>query len=242
MGSNDCFIRMNGGIGVCKMALGKRLEMARKQREWTQQQLAVAAGMDPDSGRQAIQIVESRDSSRSKYAGAWAKALRISLIWLTDGDGPMELATGGDDNVRALALKGEALKLPLISWVTAGALCAAEDPYAIGDAEAWLLSPFDAEYGDILLMVRGDSMFIPDGTGYGDGEIIHVKPRLDSHHNDDVIVRTPGGETTFKRLKEAPEGKYLVALNPAWPDRIIRVPEGTVICGVVVGSWRSRHR
>lgn len=172
----------------------------------------------------------------AKIARYW----RCNLAWLVDGTGSMEPPT--ETNVVPFAVKGEPLKLPLVSWVTAGNLCTAEDPYSIGDAEDWLASPFNPEYGDILLRVRGDSMFRPDGTGYADGEIIHVKTRLVGQHNDDVIARTPDGLATFKRLKVAPDGSYLEALNPAWPDRIIRVPEGTLLCGVVVGSWRERRR
>lgn len=58
--------------------------------------------------------------------------------------------------------------------------------------------------------------------------------------NRDVVARTPDGKVTFKRLKEDSEGRYLLALNPAWPDRVIRCPEGTLICGVVIGSFVPR--
>lgn len=78
------------------MALGKRLEEARKARGMTQQQLSDAAGMPPDSGRQTIQIIESRDSNRTQYAAALAKAVGVSLGWLLTGEGQRDLPEAAD--------------------------------------------------------------------------------------------------------------------------------------------------
>lgn len=72
------------------MALGKRLEHARKLRGYTQEHVATAAGLEPGSGRATIQILEARDSSRTKYASQIARALGVSLTWLLTGEGPME--------------------------------------------------------------------------------------------------------------------------------------------------------
>lgn len=79
-----------GGIdrGKC-MALGHRLKQERQAQGLTQDQLAVKAGMDADSGRKTIQVLEARDSERSTYAGALARALGVRLEWLVDGDGPV---------------------------------------------------------------------------------------------------------------------------------------------------------
>lgn len=111
------------------------------------------------------------------------------------------------------------------------------DLYAPGVAEEWLESPWAHSAEAFCLTVRGISMY-PD---YRDGEIIMVEPGLRAEHGDDVIARTPDGEVTFKRLQISEDGQYLLAVNPDFPDRIIRVPEGTVICGVVVGSWIRRR-
>jgi SOS-response transcriptional repressor LexA len=48
------------------------------------------------------------------------------------------------------------------------------------------------------------------------------------------------GNVTFKRLQITPEGTYLLALDPDWPERMIKVPPNTHICGVVIGSWMRR--
>ncbi|MCY1359772.1 Peptidase S24-like protein [compost metagenome] len=76
---------------------------------------------------------------------------------------------------------------------------------------------------------------------YRDGEIIQVEPEITAVHGDDVVARTPEGEVTFKRLQITEDGQYLMAVNPEFPNRIIKVPEGTVICGVVTGSWIKRR-
>lgn len=128
-------------------------------------------------------------------------------------------------------------RLPLISWVQAGALCEAIDIYAPGFAEEWMDSPWPHSGSAFCLQVRGISM-CPD---YRDGEIIQVEPEITAGHGDDVIARTPEGEVTFKRLQITEDGQYLIAVNPDFPNRIIRVPEGTVICGVVTGSWIKRR-
>ena len=88
------------------------------------------------------------------------------------------------------------------------------------------------------LKVVGDSMF-PD---YREGEIILVEPRLSAQHGDDVVVRTPEGKTTFKRLQITPDGTHLLAVNKEYPNRIIEVPDDTHICGVVTASWMNRRR
>lgn len=130
----------------------------------------------------------------------------------------------------------------LISWVTAGDLCEAEDPYPPGQGEE--LIPCPVPHSPSTFALRVDGLSMDDGTpdGYRDGEIIFVDPECQAQHNSDVIARTPEGKTTFKRLQETQEGQFLLALNPDWPARILKVPEGTTICGVVTGSFRQRKR
>ena len=128
--------------------------------------------------------------------------------------------------------------VPLISWVQAGNWADVHDPFQPGDAEDWMPCPVNHGENTFALRVVGDSMDGPGG--YREGEIIYVDPRVAATPNRDVVARTPNGKVTFKRLKEDSDGRYLLALNPAWPDRIIRVPDDTVICGVVIGSFAPR--
>lgn len=128
--------------------------------------------------------------------------------------------------------------VPLISWVQAGEWCETIDIYTPGYAEEMLDCPFPHGENAFCLKVVGLSMH-PD---YQEGEIILVDPAVEAAHGDDVVARTPEHKATFKRLQCTPEATYLLALNEDMPNRIIEMPEGTEICGVVTGSWRSRRR
>lgn len=132
--------------------------------------------------------------------------------------------------------------IPLISLTQAGEYCEAVDPYEPNDAEAWMNSPFDAGENDFLLRIKGDSM--DDGTpdGYPDGCIAHFSPNIQPRHKDDVVVRTPDNQTTFKQLHLTDDGTYLVPRNPIYQNRIIEMPEGTVICAVCIGHWMAKKR
>lgn len=163
-----------------------------------------------------------------------AKAFRLGVGDLLDS-GLIERLTAGSN---ISGTNGAAGRVPLISWVTAGMMCEAIDNFSPGDADDWLESPFPHGKHTYCLKIRGDSMW-PD---YKDGEIIQIDPEVAARHGDDVIARTPDGKASFKRLQEDNDGQYLLALNPDFPDRIIRVPEGTVVCGVCTGSWMDRRR
>lgn len=129
-------------------------------------------------------------------------------------------------------------RVPLISWVRAGQFCEVSDPFHPGDAEEWLPCPVSHGPRTFALRIVGESM-MPE---YRHNEIIYVDPDVSAQHNDDVVVRTPDSKVTFKRLQRTQDGTYLLALNPDIPDRIIRVPDDTLICGVVVFSGIIRKR
>jgi len=129
-------------------------------------------------------------------------------------------------------------QVPVISWVSAGSWCDADDPYQLGDADSWEDCPYDHSERAVCLRVVGDSMH-PE---YREGELILVDPAIEARHGDDVIARTPEGKATFKRLQVTPDGTFLIALNPSYPDRIIKAPADTHICGVVTASWMQRRK
>ena len=76
---------------------------------------------------------------------------------------------------------------------------------------------------------------------YREEEYILVDPSVEPRHNDDVVARTPEGTYTFKRLQITPDGTYLLALNVNHPERKIKIPNDSLICGVVTGSWLKRR-
>jgi SOS-response transcriptional repressor LexA len=127
--------------------------------------------------------------------------------------------------------------VPLIAWVQAGDWCDSPDNNQFGDAEEWMAAPYRHGKRAFCLKVIGDSMS-PD---YRENEIILVDPDVEARHNDDVVIRNGDGNHTFKRLQITPEGTYLLALNPDHPDRKIKIPHGSSVCGVVIGSWMRRR-
>jgi SOS-response transcriptional repressor LexA len=66
-----------------------------------------------------------------------------------------------------------------------------------------------------------------------------VDPDLAAGHGKDVVMRSDErNEVTFKRLVvESERRRYLIPLNPQWPQQMIEIPPDGRIVGVVVGKW-----
>lgn len=165
-----------------------------------------------------------------------AKPLGVDLLSILNlAQSP---STGTYTVERGPQIRGQ---VPLISWEQAGRWCNADEPDPEG-TEAWLPCPVVHGLRSFALRVRGDSMDNGAPDGYRDGELIFVDPDREAKHNDDVIVRTPNGNATFKRLQKTSDGNFLLALNEHYPERIARLPQDAMICGVVIFSGRERRR
>lgn len=158
---------------------------------------------------------------------------------------PDELLPGADPSPRAEPAKPDANvepgpdiqgRVPLISWVQAGAWCEVIDNFAPGDAEEWLLCPISHSERTFVLRVRGESMFNPYGRpSFMDGDLIYVDPERPAEHGSLVVVRLDDErEATFKKLVIDGSRRYLKALNPAWPQPMIEINGNATICGVVI--------
>jgi len=134
-------------------------------------------------------------------------------------------------------------RLPLISFVGAGNWDEVMNPYELNDAEDFIDWPYDHGKRDYLLRNQGLSMFNPKtGDGYPDGCLLHINPDVEAENGDDVFVATPDGEVTFKELIKTNEGYFLQAINPDWPGRIMKIPEGSLIKGVCMSYSVSKRR
>lgn len=127
-------------------------------------------------------------------------------------------------------------RVPLISWVQAGAWSEIIDNLSPGDAEEWLPCPVSHSPNTFVLRVRGESMFNPHGRpSFQDGDLIFVDPERPAEHGSLVVVRLDDAkEATFKKLVIEGEHRYLRALNPAWPEPMMQVNGNATICGVVI--------
>jgi SOS-response transcriptional repressor LexA len=168
--------------------------------------------------------------------------LKVRREWLEYGVLPKQQT--GVSNVHALAKENESNvrevtrlfgRVPLISWVQAGAWCEAN--FEHHDGESWLSCPVPISEAGYALKVQGDSMTNPGpGRSYPTGCIIFVDPEAEAKPGDRVIARVPRtNEATFKVLVEDAGRQFLKPINPQYP--IIDITEETHICGKVVGSF-----
>lgn len=221
---------------------GERLREARKDAKMSQATLALKVGLKQPT----IAELEAEGKGSSKSA-LIAQVLGVSAVWLSDGVGEKH-ALMAEQPLQPYQLEANFLQrdiritsVPKISWVKAGAYTDVIDFLEPGDAQDWLPCPTKHGPKTFALQVDGSSMDSGNPDGYPDGYDIFVDPDVEPKHGDDVVVRTPDGQATFKRLQINSEGQFLLALNPNWPNRIIKAPEGTVICGVVIYAGRPRR-
>lgn len=161
-------------------------------------------------------------------------ALNISAEWLIFGKEKAFKANQDFSDYRTMQTTP---MRPVISWVQAGEMCDSGDVDNFDSATEWRPCTVPHSLKCYVLVVQGDSM----SPEYSEGCEIFVDPEVQARHNDDVVVRDGQGNATFKRLKITQEGMFLMALNPQWPERYIKVPADTTICGVVIYSGMKRR-
>tara|TARA_R100000005_G_scaffold94413_1_gene72320 strand:- start:6939 stop:7607 length:669 start_codon:yes stop_codon:yes gene_type:complete len=94
-----------------------------------------------------------------------------------------------------------------------------------------LICPVKCSEETFVLRVRGASM----EPKFREGELIFVDPNIAPDHGKYVVVHfESSNEATFKQLIIEEGRRYLKALNPDWPNRIIEMDEEANICGVIV--------
>jgi SOS-response transcriptional repressor LexA len=225
---------------LAHMKLGKKIEALLKDKGKNMTELAAVCGVTP----QAVQQWVAKDRfPRGPRLKLIADFLEVSEADLFRDVDEADIRPDRVVNMQALTnvAPGPGIKgmIPLISWVRAGAFCETHDPFAPGDAERWLPCPVSHGPNTFALRVKGRSM---DGEdGYREGEMIFVDPdQTEPQSNKDYIIKQADGSATFKRLKEELDGWYLLALNPDWEPRYIKMPENSHICGRVIYSARDR--
>ena len=118
-------------------------------------------------------------------------------------------------------------RIPVVSWVQAGAGEPSGPGCPAGEPEEWVIATAPVGERAYALRIVGDSM----EPKFPEGGIIIVDPELKPRHGSFVIASLGDtGETTFKQL--IIDGKrYLKPLNPRYP--ILEMNGSTTICGVV---------
>lgn len=213
------------------MSLGERLKYAREARGLTQQELADLIPMTQPS----LHNTENGRNKGSTKLIELSLALNINPFWLQLGVGDMELSNMS--NVVPVENKGQ---VPLISWVAAGSWSTIECRDITEVAEQWMMCPVKHSQQTYALRVSGPSMRNPNGNpSFENGDIIFVDPLVEPENKSCVVAfQEDTKETTFKQLIiDEQDKKFLIPLNPQWPEQIIKMNGNTTILGVVIGKW-----
>jgi len=175
---------------------------------------------------------ETREPRRSNVKKIAAALGVTSEHLLGEYNGIGEPAT--DYNVTAgPSIKG---RVPLISWVQAGEFCEAIDLFQPGDAEEWIDCAQSHSSEAFALRVQGGSM-TPE---FNEGEIVIIDPNASADSGRFIIAKKAADSSvTLKQLMIDGDESYLKALNPDWPNKIIKMNEEWHICGVVIAKSKS---
>lgn len=237
--------------GMEPIHIGLRIKAIREasQIEISQSDLARSIGVSP----QAVQKWEDQKSSpRNDKLQAIAEALNTSVSILIQGTALEGIAEStGIKPVRSSRVfplrspktgspETRSGYLPLISWERAAAWGPHMEKLKPEDAEDWIRCPFDHSRDAFVLEVAGESNFDPSGPkSYAPGEFIAVDPERHPANRSMVVIRVDHEERAQLRqlLMDEPGTRMLKSLNPNWPNRIIPMPDGSKIVGVVIGKW-----
>jgi SOS-response transcriptional repressor LexA len=138
----------------------------------------------------------------------------------------MPFGIGEFNNATVLSHTGR--KLPVIGSIAAGAWCESEGLFDPRDAEEWIDAPGPVGPRAFILRVEGISM----EPKFMEGDKIVIDPALEALPGHFVAAkRTRDQAATLKQLKQEGNEQFLYALNPDWPERIIRMTEDWSICG-----------
>lgn len=184
-------------------------------------------------------VISISRTNAEKICAAFAP--HISPAWLAEGIGGKELSgnvvVANHSNIEpGPNLRG---KVPLVSWVQAGAWCEAVRTTHVAEAERWMDCPVVHSSQTFALRVRGDSMTAPSGAArtYPEGCFIFVDPERKNPVNGDRIVACllHAHEVTFKVYKNEDGRQWLQPLNPSHEP----IREPFRVLGTVLGKWED---
>lgn len=191
-------------MGMDEMNLSDRVKQRRAELGMTQAQLAEKAG----TTQQGIVSIESGRTKRPRNLLEIAKALQSDPVWLMDGGSFQTLA---EVNTR---------KVPLISYVQAGALAHKNPIEAFDGALEYVMTDLDLSEHSFALKVQGDSME-PD---FREGDVVIFDPEIQPHPGEFVVAANDHHEATFKKYRptgigfQGNETFELTPLNPDYPS------------------------
>lgn len=215
------------------MALGANVRYYREAAGYTLDRLSEISGVDLGT----IFALEKRDSGRSKYASALAKALNVPLeVLLSDPAGetqeaqlkwlashiPSRGAPAEPSNVSPAPDLIASRWVAVVGHVKAGPdgyLDELQYPVGEGDGyvEYWVKDP-----SAYAVRVKGDSMH----PRYRAGEFIVVTPGIEATPGRDVVVKLKDGRKLLKQLNWIRDGDIqLLSINNGYAPMTIALED-----------------
>ena len=185
------------------MSLADRVKQKRMELGLTQTEAAERAGIR----QQSWQSIEDGKTLKPRNSVGIAKALNCDPSWLMNGGAFMPI---GEMNSR---------RVPLISYVQAGALAEKKSIEAFDGDFEYILTDLDLSVHSFALRIEGDSME-PD---FKAGDVIIVDPELEPSPGEFVVAKNGGQEATFKKYRptytdmQGVQHFELVPLNDDYP-------------------------
>ncbi|WP_043880765.1 LexA family protein [Actinobacillus pleuropneumoniae] len=189
------------------ISLGDRIRSRRKELKLTQKDLATAL-----KGVSHVAVSQWESNTTKPNAENildLSTVLQCDISWLLRGS--------GESNVMPASIG--VTKVPLISYVQAGAWTGIDDfRETCGDYE-YILTDLDVSGDAFALKIKGDSME-PEFIA---GDIVIIDPRVEPHAGEFVAAINGDYEATFKKYRPLEDldeyGRQhfeLVPLNPDW--------------------------
>lgn len=145
--------------------------------------------------------------------------------------GYLDTPFGRDEHTNPVVLTQIGRRLPVMGSVSAGRWCEIGDGAPdIRDVEIldWVEAPGPVGPRAFVLQVEGVSM----APKLFEGDKIVVDPSLECRPGDLVVAKNHGtSPAMIRQLMQEGETRYLLALNPDWPNRIVPMNEAWIIYG-----------
>lgn len=201
------------------MALADRVKQKRIELGLTQTEAAELAGIR----QQSWQSIEDGKTLKPRNIIGIAKALRCDADWLMNGGAFIPIA------------EANSRRVPLISYVQAGALAEKPPIEALDGNFEYILTDSELSEFSFGLRIEGDSME-PD---FKDGDIIIVDPEVEPTPGEFVVAKNGSDQATFKKYRptytdmKGCQHFELVPLNDDYPV-INSDHQPLIIIGVMV--------
>ena len=208
------------------MDLGKRVKALRKQKGWSQEELAKRTSMS--RGR----IGQLETNPLAEVKGANLVSLAAALGFST------EKLLSKEELLLVAGVKTKPLtrKVPIISWASLSSINKGEK--LMLESDRWIGCPDDIGENSFALEVENDLMTSNSGRSYPVGSFVFVDQDKPVKSGDRVIaVKLKTLDSVFREYVIEGSVSYLKPLNTQYSTK--ECDENTQIIGVVVGSYMA---